>query len=41
MERWQAADNLGWNGEDVREVARYLNGRYYRYPAPVARDAER
>ena len=32
VERWQANARLGWSGEDVNAVARYLNGRFYRFP---------
>jgi mono/diheme cytochrome c family protein len=32
--RWQAVEGLRWNREDIADVARYLNGIYYRYPAP-------
>lgn len=30
--RWQAAANLGWSPADVRQVAGYLNRRYYHFP---------
>jgi mono/diheme cytochrome c family protein len=36
VERWQRVSGLGWSGEDVREVARYLNARYYDFPEPQA-----
>lgn len=36
---WQAADRLGWSEADVVEVARYLNGRYYRFAEREARAA--
>ena len=29
VRRWQQAASLGWRDEDVAEVARYLNGRFY------------
>jgi mono/diheme cytochrome c family protein len=32
VERWQKTSGLGWGDEDVTDVARYLNARYYRYP---------
>lgn len=31
---WQNELRLGWDDEDVRDVASYLNARYYRLPAP-------
>ena len=34
IERWQKNANLGWSGEEVDAVAHYLNGRFYRFPAP-------
>lgn len=30
--RWQNVLGLGWGGDDIEEVARYLNARYYHYP---------
>lgn len=35
VDRWQKATGLGWRDEEVTEVARYLNTRYYHLPAPV------
>lgn len=32
--RWSENLGLGWNTEDVDDVAVYLNGRYYRYQCP-------
>jgi mono/diheme cytochrome c family protein len=29
VRRWQQASSLGWRDEDITEVARYLNGRFY------------
>lgn len=29
VRRWQQAASLGWNDEDILEVARYLNERFY------------
>lgn len=29
VRRWQQASSLGWRDEDIMEVARYLNGRFY------------
>lgn len=34
VDRWQKASGLGWREEDVTDVARYLNARYYGFPAP-------
>ena len=31
--RWQADAALGWNDDDVAEVARYLNEEFYRLPS--------
>jgi mono/diheme cytochrome c family protein len=35
VDRWQKAAALGWRDEEVTEVARYLNARYYHFPAPL------
>lgn len=35
--RWQEIGRLGWSAEDVDAVARYLNARYYRFPAGEAK----
>ena len=32
VQRWQAGAMLGWNEQDVVEVTRYLNDRFYRFP---------
>ncbi len=32
VERWQANARLGWSGEDIDAVTRYLNARFYRFP---------
>ena len=29
VRHWQQAASLGWNDEDIMEVARYLNERFY------------
>lgn len=34
IDRWQGASWLGWDKEDIADVARYLNALYYHYPAP-------
>lgn len=33
VQRWQGISGLGWNNEDIEDVAQYLNTIYYRYPA--------
>lgn len=35
VRRWQAAAQLRWGDEDITEVARYLNQRYYRFAQPA------
>lgn len=32
---WQGEMRLGWQAEDIADVASYLNGRYYRFPGVV------
>ena len=32
VRRWQSNAGLGWTDEEVLEVARYLNVRYYHFP---------
>jgi mono/diheme cytochrome c family protein len=32
VERWQKNANLGWGGDDIDAVARYLNAAYYHFP---------
>ena len=39
VRRWQANAALGWNDDDVVQVARHLNDTVYRFPRPVARQA--
>ena len=39
VRRWQATAALGWNDDDVVQVARHLNDTVYRFPRPVARQA--
>lgn len=34
VRRWQKVIGLGWGEDDIEEVARYLNARYYHYPMP-------
>jgi len=34
VRRWQGIQKLGWDNEDIAEVARYLNTFYYDYPGP-------
>jgi mono/diheme cytochrome c family protein len=31
VQRWQGNASLGWSDDDVVEVARYLNARFYRF----------
>jgi mono/diheme cytochrome c family protein len=35
VRRWQGIQGLVWSDNDVAEVARYLNARYYHYPEQV------
>lgn len=32
--RWQGISGLGWGGDDIAQVTRYLNALYYHYPSP-------
>jgi len=32
VRRWTGVVKAGWSDQDINEVARYLNERYYRYP---------
>jgi len=32
VRRWQGIQGLVWSDNDMAEVARYLNARYYHYP---------
>jgi len=34
VQRWQAAAQLRWSDEDITEVTRHLNQRYYRFAQP-------
>lgn len=34
VRRWQATARLNWSDADIGEVARHLNQRYYKLPAP-------
>jgi mono/diheme cytochrome c family protein len=36
---WQARAQLNWTPEDIVEVARFVNDRYYRYPRSEPRAA--
>lgn len=38
VDRWQRAAGLGWSGDDVDAVARYLNQTIYGFPAPIVSD---
>jgi mono/diheme cytochrome c family protein len=31
VRRWQSNSGLDWSEDDIREVARYLNSRYYHF----------
>ena len=35
VNRWQKTTGLQWRDDDVTEVARYLNTRYYHFSAPA------
>jgi hypothetical protein len=35
VRRWQRNTGLGWNEQEIVEVTRYLNGRYYRFTPPA------
>lgn len=35
VRRWQEIAGLGWNNDDIAEVARYLNALHYHYPKPT------
>jgi mono/diheme cytochrome c family protein len=37
VRRWQATAQLNWSDEEIDEVARYLNGRFYRFDEPATR----
>ncbi|MGA0611111.1 cytochrome C [Caldimonas sp. KR1-144] len=40
VRRWQGSIGLAWQDDDVREVARYLNERFYRFePAAGTRSS--
>ncbi|MGA8513882.1 MAG: cytochrome C [Burkholderiaceae bacterium] len=34
VNRWQKETALGWNEQDIVDVATYLNAVHYRFPAP-------
>lgn len=36
VRRWQQASSLGWRDQDIMEVARYLNDRFYGFTPPSA-----
>ena len=36
VRRFQGIQKLGWNNQDITEVARYLNTYYYNYPETSA-----
>ena len=33
LRRWQGNAGLGWSEDDIDEVARHLNERFYRFPS--------
>lgn len=45
VRRWQSNEQLSWNDDDIRAVARYLNKLYYHFPedekAASSRPAEK
>jgi mono/diheme cytochrome c family protein len=36
VSRWDRELGQSWTNEEINEVARYLNERYYHYPCPVS-----
>ena len=36
VRKWQSANSLAWNEQDVLAVARYLNNSFYHYTPPAA-----
>ena len=34
VRRWQGVASLAWNDDDIREVSRFLNARYYHLAPP-------
>ena len=32
VDRWQRTSGLVWSKNDIEEVSRYLNGKFYHYP---------
>jgi cytochrome c len=34
VKRWQANAGASWSGEDIQDVAAYLNDTYYKLPCP-------
>jgi hypothetical protein len=39
LRRWQRNNGLKWSEQEIADVTRYLNGRFYQF-APPARQAE-
>jgi cytochrome c len=35
VRRWQANAGLGWSDQEIVDVARYLNARYYHFTPPA------
>ncbi len=40
VQLWQSNASLGWTDQDILEVARHLNQRYYQFPEPSSRLAK-
>ena len=39
VRRWQANASLRWSDDEIRDVTRYLNGRYYHFTPPTRQGA--
>lgn len=37
VRRWQGVAQLNWADDEIEDVARYLNARFYRHPEPSGR----
>jgi len=37
VRRWQGAAQLNWADEEIDDVARYLNARFYRFEEPATK----
>jgi cytochrome c5 len=38
VRRWSGASNLGWSGDDIQAVTRFLARRYYKFEVPSERN---